>query len=334
MVRLHRMNPVNPTKGHIVLIEDISERERLEKKFHEQESTLKLSAIRFQESAETMQAALIKTDLDGEISLFNEIAQQVFGYAPEEILGKNIVGTIVSPGSRYAREMITLLNDVASMAGGNVLQAFENTKKNGEKFWMAWNTLPLRDAEGRITQVLLVGQDITGHDAEGKQAIRSSPWRYRALEGTDVSEEVFDKVFHICIEISREGRESKKIGTSFVMGDTDRVMHHSRQCAINAFGGVPENQRMVQQKENKENIKNFAQLDGAFVIRGDGVIVASSRHFIVDAGEIDLPMGYGTRHAAVAGITKKTKSVGIVVSESGGTITVFRRGAIVKQVIA
>jgi PAS domain S-box-containing protein len=281
-----------------------------------------------------LHSAIIKTDLEGEISLFNEMAGKVFGYSPEEILGKNIVGTIVPPGSRYAREMLTLLNDVASETGGNLLQAFENTRKNGEKFWMAWDTIPLRDAEDRITQVLLIGQDITGHDVEGKRAIRSNPWKYQALDGTDVNEEVFDQVFHICIEISREGRESKKIGTSFVIGDTEQVMFHSRQCAINPFGGLPENQRKIQQKGNKENVKNFAQLDGAFVIRGDGVIVASSRHFIVDADEVDLPMGYGTRHASVAGITKKTKSVGIVVSESGGKITVFRQGKIVKQVIA
>lgn len=332
-IRLHRINPTNPTRGHILLFEDLSGQDRAGERLKEEHRAWKQSAIQYQETLETMHAAIIRADLEGDICYFNGKACEVFGYVPEEVLGRNIVGTLVSPGSRNAREMITLLNDVTSGTGEHRLHAFENQKKDGQLFWMAWNTLPLRDPEGRITEVLLVGQDITGHDFEGKRAICTNPWKYQALEGTDVLEEVFDRVFHISIEISREGRESKRIGTSFVIGDTGQVMSHSRQCAINAFGGVPEDQRRVQQPENKENLKNFAQLDGAFVIRGDGVIIASSRHFTVEPGEVDLPMGYGTRHAAVAGITKKTKSVGIVVSESGGTITVFRGGAIVKQVV-
>jgi DNA integrity scanning protein DisA with diadenylate cyclase activity len=89
---------------------------------------------------------------------------------------------------------------------------------------------------------------------------------------------------------------------------------------------------MITNHDIKENIKDFAQLDGAFVIDGNGYIQAQSRYITVDTSNVILPKGMGTRHNSVAAMTQVTNAVGIVVSQSGGGLTIFKNGMILKKI--
>jgi DNA integrity scanning protein DisA with diadenylate cyclase activity len=90
-----------------------------------------------------------------------------------------------------------------------------------------------------------------------------------------------------------------------------------------------EEERRITDENLYENIKEFAQLDGAFVLSGDGIVEAAGRYVTVDTSGVSIPMGMGSRHASIAGITMVTDSIGVVVSQSGGLIKVFRDGRIV-----
>ena len=147
--------------------------------------------------------------------------------------------------------------------------------------------------------------------------------------GTDVSPEVLDSVIRTAVEISREGREGKAVGTSFVVGDTENVLDHSRQFVLNPFHGHNEAERQITDVGIRGHIKEFAQLDGAFIVTGAGVVEAAGRYITVDVSQVNLPGGLGSRHSSVAGITRVTRSIGVVVSQSGGLITIFRDGKIV-----
>ena len=74
-------------------------------------------------------------------------------------------------------------------------------------------------------------------------------------------------------------------------------------------------------------------LDGAFVIREDGFIEASGRHFIIDSNKLKILEGYGTRHSSVAGISQMTNAIGFVVSSSGGKISIMKDGLIKKSFV-
>jgi diadenylate cyclase len=76
-------------------------------------------------------------------------------------------------------------------------------------------------------------------------------------------------------------------------------------------------------------LNEFAQLDGAFIITSRGVVEAAGRCITVDMSKVNLPGGMGSRHSSVAGITQVTKSIGVVVSQSGGLISIFKNGKIV-----
>jgi diadenylate cyclase len=138
---------------------------------------------------------------------------------------------------------------------------------------------------------------------------------------------VVERVIALASELAREGREGHRVGAIFVVGDSAKVLEHSRPLVINPFAGHPEGQRNILQDHNWETAKEFSRLDGAFVVRSDGVVEAAGRYLETEKG-IDLPSGLGGRHLAAASITRKTKSVAVTVSTSG-VIRVFKDGRIV-----
>lgn len=147
-----------------------------------------------------------------------------------------------------------------------------------------------------------------------------------------VRPEVFQRVLSLAITLATQGREGKPVGTCFIMGDSDEVLAHCEQMVINPFRGYPENERNILDPRLEETIKEFALLDGAFVIRGDGIIETAGTFIRTGIVSADIPGGLGARHRSAAAITAITKAIAITVSESTGTVTVFRNGKIVMEI--
>jgi DNA integrity scanning protein DisA with diadenylate cyclase activity len=142
----------------------------------------------------------------------------------------------------------------------------------------------------------------------------------------DIRPEVFEAVLNIALELAYQGREGRQVGTIFVLGDHEKVLELSRQMIINPFMGYPEEERNILDRNLKETIKEFSALDGAFVVRGDGVLVTAGRHLNAALETKDFPQGLGSRHIAAAGITSVTGAIAIVISESTGTVRIFKNG--------
>ncbi|HPE07568.1 MAG TPA: diadenylate cyclase, partial [Smithellaceae bacterium] len=141
-----------------------------------------------------------------------------------------------------------------------------------------------------------------------------------------VQPEVFNAALNIACELAAQGRENRKVGTIFVLGDEEKVLQLSRQMIMNPFSGYSEDERNILNPELEETIKEFSAIDGAFVIKSDGVIVTAGRHLSAALDSRDFPSGLGSRHIAAAGITNVTRAVAMVVSESSGNVSVFKNG--------
>ncbi|MCZ7357702.1 MAG: diadenylate cyclase [Candidatus Methanoperedens sp.] len=153
----------------------------------------------------------------------------------------------------------------------------------------------------------------------------------KIISGADIKSPVLESVFNIAVEISREGREGKPVGTAFIIGNSKDVLARSKQLIHNPVEGIPKKERMITDPEFSNTIKELAQLDGVFVIGGDGLVEAACRFLTADASMVDIPKGLGTKHFSVAAMTMATKAIGIVVSESGGRITLFKNGKILSS---
>ena len=142
---------------------------------------------------------------------------------------------------------------------------------------------------------------------------------------------VFQRVLTIALELAHEGREGKSVGAIFVIGDYREVQKYCQQNIINPFHGYTERQRNVLDDAMKDTLKEFASIDGAFVIKGTGVITSAGTTLRATLAGEELPQGLGSRHSAAASITAATKSIAVTVSESTGTVRIWRRGKMITE---
>jgi DNA integrity scanning protein DisA with diadenylate cyclase activity len=144
--------------------------------------------------------------------------------------------------------------------------------------------------------------------------------------------EALHSVLMLALELAHDGREGRPVGTAFIIGDIAELKRWSHQGVLNPYEGHPKEVRDIKIHENWESVKEFAQLDGVFLIDRNGIIEASGRYLDADGRDANLQSGLGGRHLATAAITKVAPSVGIVVSESGGVIRIFVSGKSVAQI--
>jgi diadenylate cyclase len=144
----------------------------------------------------------------------------------------------------------------------------------------------------------------------------------RALEPT----------IELAVEIAREGREGRRIGTLFTFGDADEVLARSRPLILDPLSGHPDESKSVTDPNLRGTIKELAQLDGAFVISDAGIVLSACRYLDAVASEVTVPFGMASRHLAGASISRVTDAIAIVVSESS-MVRVFDDGKLIAEII-
>jgi DNA integrity scanning protein DisA with diadenylate cyclase activity len=165
----------------------------------------------------------------------------------------------------------------------------------------------------------------------GEHLERLSARDLRQLD-TQVPLETLRAVVDTAVEIGREGREGHPVGTMFVVGDTRKVLTMSRPMNFNPFRGYSADERDIRSRVVREQIKDLAQLEGAILIRRDGVAVAACVRIEAPDKGITLSMGLGTRHAAAAAVSKSTKAIAVTVSQSSGAVRLFQNGEVVLHI--
>jgi len=149
----------------------------------------------------------------------------------------------------------------------------------------------------------------------------------RQLE-TRVPLETLKTVVDLAVEIGREGREGKPVGTLFVVGDHRRVLSYCSPTGFDPVRGYNRKERNIVDPKVREGLKEIAMMDGAFVISSDGTVEAAAQFLAAPAKEVTLSKGLGARHWAAASISRVTRAIAIAVSESNGTVRIFNNGEI------
>jgi diadenylate cyclase len=165
----------------------------------------------------------------------------------------------------------------------------------------------------------------------GEHLERLSAQELRKLN-TKVPLETLRAVVDLATAIGREGREGKPVGTMLVVGDTRKVLSMSRSINFNPFRGYSEKERDIRDRRVREQIKDIAQLEGAIIIRRDGVAEAACMYLDVLAEGITLSKGLGSRHWAAAAISQKTNAIAVAVSQSSGAVRIFQDGQVVLRI--
>ena len=147
-----------------------------------------------------------------------------------------------------------------------------------------------------------------------------------------VNLQTLEEVIVLAIELAREGREGRHIGTLFVVSDSEKTMRNSRCLILDPLFNHPEVKRHIENSDLRETVKELAQLDGAFIVSDSGIFLSACRYINATSEGIELPLGLGSRHMAAASITKHTNAVAVVVSENS-IVRVFDDGEIIAEIL-
>ncbi|MGA2353397.1 MAG: PAS domain S-box protein [Terriglobales bacterium] len=169
------LSPLSTDKGMFVLsaIRDISDRKRIAEELRRANEELHLRTTeqlgeyraRLALIIDSSEDAIIGKDLDGTITTWNRGAEHIYGYTPEEVVGKNI--SLLAPSDR-PDEIPEILRQIAR---GESIEHYESVRatKDGRQLNVSISVSPLRDANGNVVGASAIARDITAQKkAEGQ----------------------------------------------------------------------------------------------------------------------------------------------------------------------
>ena len=144
------------------------------------ENALVVSEHNYKQLVECANTIILMVDRKGTIQYFNEYAQHFFGYTAQEIVGQNVLGTIVPHTESSGRNLESMLHDICAAPQNYLVNENENITRSGQLRWISWANRPIRSSEGGLEQILCVGTDITER-RRATLALEESERRYRFL---------------------------------------------------------------------------------------------------------------------------------------------------------
>jgi PAS domain S-box-containing protein len=161
------------TDANRLLEQEIDERRQIETALEESEKN-------YRQLVQSANSIILKLDPRGNVKFINDFARKFFGYTEEEILGQNVVGTIVPQTESSGRDLAEMIQDIGRQPEHYVNNENENQRSNGQRVWIAWTNKGIADEKGEIFEVLCVGNDITDRK-QADQALRESEAKFRSV---------------------------------------------------------------------------------------------------------------------------------------------------------
>ncbi|RME71001.1 MAG: PAS domain S-box protein, partial [Chloroflexi bacterium] len=131
----------------LTIIRNITERKKAE-------LALKRSEARYRELIESANSIILRLNPRGEVLFINRFAQEFFGYTEDEIVGKNVVGTIVPQNDMADREFRQLLAELPHNPDQYSTNINENMCRDGRIVWISWSNRAIRDESGQVSEIL------------------------------------------------------------------------------------------------------------------------------------------------------------------------------------
>jgi PAS domain S-box-containing protein len=140
--------------GAIEIIRDVSEQKSME-------DFLRASEQKYRELVTLANSIILRWSRDGRIIFLNEFGLRFFGYEEQEILGQNLVGTLVPESDRFGRDLESLMEAIRAEPRKYERNINENLRRNGEPAWIDWRNKAVFDNQGQVKEILSIGSDIT-----------------------------------------------------------------------------------------------------------------------------------------------------------------------------
>jgi len=143
-----------PSGEVVILIDDVTEQKKAA-------DALEAAEAKYRELVQNANAIILRLSATGEITFINEFAQDFFGYTEEEILGQNILGTLLPETDSMGRDLRVMLKDAMAHPERFATNENENMSRNGERLWVSWTNKAIRGKDGKVVEFFCVGTDVT-----------------------------------------------------------------------------------------------------------------------------------------------------------------------------
>jgi PAS domain S-box-containing protein len=137
------------------------EANRMVQERNKAEVALRESEKNYRELVQSANSIIMRMDTEGRVIFFNTYAQNFFGYREEDIIGKNVVGTIVPERDITGFDLAVMIKDIGAHPERYVSNENENIRRNGERVRLTWMNKAIYDESGSVSEILCVGIDVT-----------------------------------------------------------------------------------------------------------------------------------------------------------------------------
>ena len=230
-----------------------------------------LTSAKYRELVESANSIIIRMDNQGNITFFNEFAQDFFGYSKDDILGRNVVGTIVPELDSSGRDMKEMIEDIVKNPERYTKNQNENMRAGGERVWIAWTNKPIRAENGQINEVLCVGNDISERKLAEEELRQSNAFLDRIIEDAPHAMWISDSKGNL-IRLNNALRELLRITDDDVVGKYNIL----RDNIVEEHGCMPLIKEVF---ENGRTVKFILDYDSSLLGQLD---LAESAHVSLD----------------------------------------------------
>ncbi|WP_052440312.1 bifunctional diguanylate cyclase/phosphodiesterase [Geobacter sp. OR-1] len=158
------------------------------------EDALAGSERKYRELVESANCIIVKVNTSGIITFFNEYAEQFFSFTKEEIIGRNLVGSILPETESSGRILANLIETIFDNPDQHLAFDSEAINRDGSRYWISWSNRPLFDETGTLIGMLAVGNDISERRAYEQQLVYQA--NYDLVTGLPNRNLLIDRLNH------------------------------------------------------------------------------------------------------------------------------------------
>lgn len=121
---------------------------------------------KYRELVENANAIILRLSPSGEVTYFNEVAERVFGFRAEEVIGRPITESIVPASERITgRDLKVMVSAILDQPDAHTENENENRTRDGRRIWVRWFNRAIQGDGGQFEGLLCIGHDITEQHA-------------------------------------------------------------------------------------------------------------------------------------------------------------------------
>jgi PAS domain S-box-containing protein len=214
-------------------LKDVTERQRAE-------DALRKSEEKYRELVENANSIIMRVNAEGKITFFNEFAQRFFGYTADELLGREVIGTIAPAMDSSGTEFSHVFQDILKNPERYAYHESENVRRSGDRVWVAWTNKAILSQDGELCGILSIGNDITDRK-RAEELLWLDEARFMILlELSQMRDASTQEIAEFALEQAVKLTSSKIGFIGFMNEDETLFTVHARSKSVMAECTIPE----------------------------------------------------------------------------------------------